>query len=210
MYLVCLILGVKHRSVTVYDYCLAKLFMHISALRSNVILPSASTYPGWHLNIHAFLAEWFAVEALRLNHSVSIYLFTVFIFYFCMFLFIDLAGLNISSCVFHYYRKLDQLPVFMVLFLWAQRGLSEGWKDGLMDRRFFLTFLFCSVSWIFFWEVRWKKGKESQIQEWLQGHSLSQYRHLFEGQWVTIVSYQITGAAAHTAVWLMVLSIVLL
>ncbi|KAG7237257.1 hypothetical protein INR49_032590 [Caranx melampygus] len=49
-----------------------------------------------------------------------------------------------------------------------------------MDRRFFLTFLFCSVSWIFFWEVRWKKGKESQIQEWLQGHSLSQYRHLFE------------------------------
>uniref|UniRef100_A0AAQ4NWB8 HECT-type E3 ubiquitin transferase n=1 Tax=Gasterosteus aculeatus aculeatus TaxID=481459 RepID=A0AAQ4NWB8_GASAC len=49
-----------------------------------------------------------------------------------------------------------------------------------MDRRFFLTFLLCSVSWIFFWEVRWKKGKESQIEEWLQGHSLSQYRHLFE------------------------------
>ncbi|KAF3844778.1 hypothetical protein F7725_007941 [Dissostichus mawsoni] len=49
-----------------------------------------------------------------------------------------------------------------------------------MDRRFFLTFLLCSVSWIFFWEVRWKKGKESQIEEWLQGHSLCQYRHLFE------------------------------
>ncbi|KAA8582269.1 hypothetical protein FQN60_009009 [Etheostoma spectabile] len=49
-----------------------------------------------------------------------------------------------------------------------------------MDRRFFLTFLVCSVLWIFFWEVRWKKGKESQIEEWLQGHSLSQYRHLFE------------------------------
>lgn len=30
--------------------------------------------------------------------------------------------------------------------------------------------------------MRWKKGKESQIKEWLQGHSLSQYRHLFEGQ----------------------------
>lgn len=56
-----------------------------------------------------------------------------------------------------------------------------------MDRRFFLTFLLCSVSWIFFWEVRWKKGKESQIEEWLQGHRLSQYRHLFEGQWVTVV-----------------------
>ncbi|XP_061598842.1 apoptosis-resistant E3 ubiquitin protein ligase 1 isoform X2 [Cololabis saira] len=49
-----------------------------------------------------------------------------------------------------------------------------------MDRRFFLTFLSCSVLWIFFWEVRWKKRKESQIQEWLQGHGLSQYRHSFE------------------------------
>ncbi|KAF0044452.1 hypothetical protein F2P81_003610 [Scophthalmus maximus] len=49
-----------------------------------------------------------------------------------------------------------------------------------MDRRFFLTFLVCSVSWIFFWEVRWKKGKESQIEEWLQGHRLSQYGHLFD------------------------------
>lgn len=49
-----------------------------------------------------------------------------------------------------------------------------------MDRRFFLTFLLCSLSWIFFWEVHWKKGKESQIEEWLQGHSLSQYSHLFE------------------------------
>nr|XP_020469596.1 apoptosis-resistant E3 ubiquitin protein ligase 1 [Monopterus albus] len=49
-----------------------------------------------------------------------------------------------------------------------------------MDRRFFLTFIFCSVLWIFFWEVRWKKGKESQIEQWLQGHSLYQYRHLFE------------------------------
>ncbi|KAG7282457.1 hypothetical protein CRUP_018174, partial [Coryphaenoides rupestris] len=27
---------------------------------------------------------------------------------------------------------------------------------------------------------RWKKGKESQIQEWLNGHGLTQYRHLFE------------------------------
>uniref|UniRef100_A0A6Q2Y433 HECT-type E3 ubiquitin transferase n=1 Tax=Esox lucius TaxID=8010 RepID=A0A6Q2Y433_ESOLU len=49
-----------------------------------------------------------------------------------------------------------------------------------MDRRFLLTFLLCSVLWIFFWEVRWKKGKESQIEEWIQGHSLSKYKHLFE------------------------------
>lgn len=49
-----------------------------------------------------------------------------------------------------------------------------------MDRCFFLTFLSCSVLWIFFWDVHWKKSKESQIKEWLQGHSLSQYRHLFE------------------------------
>ncbi|XP_064183772.1 apoptosis-resistant E3 ubiquitin protein ligase 1 isoform X2 [Anguilla rostrata] len=49
-----------------------------------------------------------------------------------------------------------------------------------MDRRFLLTFAFCSVAWILFWEVRWKKGKESQIEEWLQGHSLSEYKHLFE------------------------------
>lgn len=55
-------------------------------------------------------------------------------------------------------------------------------KDGQMDRRFFLTFLFCSVSWVLFWEVRWKKGKDNQIEEWLQGHSLSQYRCLFEGE----------------------------
>lgn len=56
-------------------------------------------------------------------------------------------------------------------------------KDGQMDRRFFLTFVFCSVSWILFCEVRWKKGKENQIEEWLHGHSLSQYAHLFEGEW---------------------------
>ncbi|GAA6096947.1 apoptosis-resistant E3 ubiquitin protein ligase 1 isoform X1 [Tachysurus ichikawai] len=49
-----------------------------------------------------------------------------------------------------------------------------------MDRRFLLTLIFCSVSWIFFWELRWKKSKESQIEEWLQGHSLSEYKHLFE------------------------------
>uniref|UniRef100_A0AAR2J2F3 Apoptosis-resistant E3 ubiquitin protein ligase 1 n=1 Tax=Pygocentrus nattereri TaxID=42514 RepID=A0AAR2J2F3_PYGNA len=49
-----------------------------------------------------------------------------------------------------------------------------------MDRRFLLTFIFCSVSWIFFWEVRWKKSKESQIEEWLQGHSLFEYKYLFE------------------------------
>ncbi|XP_058604501.1 apoptosis-resistant E3 ubiquitin protein ligase 1 isoform X3 [Onychostoma macrolepis] len=49
-----------------------------------------------------------------------------------------------------------------------------------MDRLFLLTFVFCSVSWIFFWEVRWKKGKESQIEEWLQRHSLSKYKYLFE------------------------------
>ncbi|XP_061552281.1 apoptosis-resistant E3 ubiquitin protein ligase 1 isoform X1 [Phycodurus eques] len=49
-----------------------------------------------------------------------------------------------------------------------------------MDRRFFLTFLICSALWIIFWEVRWKKGKDGQIEEWLQGQSLSQYRHLFE------------------------------
>lgn len=68
------------------------------------------------------------------------------------------------------------------VFLWEQ-GVWVKAEDGLMDRRFLLTFLFCSVSWIFFWEVRWKKGKESQIEEWLQGHNLSEYRHLFEGQW---------------------------
>ncbi|XP_077414366.1 apoptosis-resistant E3 ubiquitin protein ligase 1 [Vanacampus margaritifer] len=49
-----------------------------------------------------------------------------------------------------------------------------------MDRRFFLTFFICSALWIFFWEVRWKKGKDGQIEEWLRGHRLSQYRHLFE------------------------------
>ncbi|KAM9786406.1 apoptosis-resistant E3 ubiquitin protein ligase 1 isoform X1 [Syngnathus typhle] len=49
-----------------------------------------------------------------------------------------------------------------------------------MDRRFFLTFLICSALWIFFWEVRWKKGKDGQIEEWLRGHRLSQYKHLFE------------------------------
>ncbi|XP_077586698.1 apoptosis-resistant E3 ubiquitin protein ligase 1 [Stigmatopora nigra] len=49
-----------------------------------------------------------------------------------------------------------------------------------MDRRFFLTFLICSALWIFFWEVRWKKGKDGQIEEWLRGHSLSEYRHLFK------------------------------
>ncbi|TNN52308.1 Apoptosis-resistant E3 ubiquitin protein ligase 1 [Liparis tanakae] len=42
------------------------------------------------------------------------------------------------------------------------------------------SFKLLPVAWIFFWEVRWRKGKESQIEEWLQGHSLSQYRHLFE------------------------------
>ncbi|KAK5608398.1 Apoptosis-resistant E3 ubiquitin protein ligase 1 [Crenichthys baileyi] len=62
----------------------------------------------------------------------------------------------------------------------ALRDLSERLKDGLMDRRFFLTLFFCSVLWILFWEVRWKKRKESQIEEWLQVHSLSQYSHLFE------------------------------
>lgn len=61
------------------------------------------------------------------------------------------------------------------------RGVWVQAEDGLMDRRFLLTFLFCSVSWIFFWEVCWKKGKESQIEEWIQGHSLSEYKHLLEG-----------------------------
>ncbi|XP_061751046.1 apoptosis-resistant E3 ubiquitin protein ligase 1 isoform X1 [Nerophis ophidion] len=49
-----------------------------------------------------------------------------------------------------------------------------------MDRCFFLTFFICSASWIFFWEVNWKKGEEGQIEEWLQRHCLSHYRHLFE------------------------------
>ncbi|KAG5265938.1 hypothetical protein AALO_G00248040 [Alosa alosa] len=49
-----------------------------------------------------------------------------------------------------------------------------------MDRRFVLTFIFCSVSWVFFWEVRWKKSKGTQIEEWLQKHRLSEYKHLFE------------------------------
>lgn len=49
-----------------------------------------------------------------------------------------------------------------------------------MDRRFFLTFLFCSLLWIIFWEVHWKKDRDSQIKEWLQRHHLYQYRHFFE------------------------------
>ncbi|MFT7817408.1 apoptosis-resistant E3 ubiquitin protein ligase 1 [Arapaima gigas] len=49
-----------------------------------------------------------------------------------------------------------------------------------MDRRFLLTFAFCSCSWVLFWELRWRKGKESQIEEWLQGQGLSEYKHLFE------------------------------
>ncbi|MBN3299260.1 AREL1 ligase, partial [Amia calva] len=49
-----------------------------------------------------------------------------------------------------------------------------------MDRRFLLTFAFCSVLWVLFWEIRWKKAKENQIEEWLQGNRLSEYRHLFE------------------------------
>lgn len=67
------------------------------------------------------------------------------------------------------------------IILWEHRGLINA-EDGLMDRRFLLTLIFCSVSWIFFWELRWKKSKESQIEEWLQGHSLSEYKHLFEGE----------------------------
>uniref|UniRef100_A0A8C2PPJ9 Apoptosis resistant E3 ubiquitin protein ligase 1 n=1 Tax=Cyprinus carpio TaxID=7962 RepID=A0A8C2PPJ9_CYPCA len=49
-----------------------------------------------------------------------------------------------------------------------------------MDHLFLLTFVFCSISWIFFWEVRWKKSKENQIEEWLQRQSLSEYKYLFE------------------------------
>lgn len=71
--------------------------------------------------------------------------------------------------------------VKFTVILWAHRRLIKA-EDGLMDRRFLLTLIFCSVSWIFFWELRWKKSKESQIEEWLQGHSLSEYKHLFEGQ----------------------------
>ena len=59
-------------------------------------------------------------------------------------------------------------------------------EDGLMDRRFVLTFIFCSVSWVLFWEVRWKKAKGTQIEEWLQKHRLSEYKHLFEGKTVEI------------------------
>lgn len=66
----------------------------------------------------------------------------------------------------------------------ADSELTEVWAEaehGLMDRLFLLTFFFCSVLWVLFWEVRWKKGKESQIEEWLLGHSLSEYKYLFEG-----------------------------
>uniref|UniRef100_A0A9J8A814 HECT-type E3 ubiquitin transferase n=1 Tax=Cyprinus carpio carpio TaxID=630221 RepID=A0A9J8A814_CYPCA len=49
-----------------------------------------------------------------------------------------------------------------------------------MDHLFLLTFVFCSISWIFFWEVRWKKSKENLIEEWLQRQSLSEYKYLFE------------------------------
>ena len=55
--------------------------------------------------------------------------------------------------------------------------------------------------WIFFWEVRWKKGKESQVEEWLRGHHLSQYRHLFEGQWVIVVSCEIIFKAPKFGCW---------
>lgn len=49
-----------------------------------------------------------------------------------------------------------------------------------MDRLFLLTFGLCSVVWVLFWEVKWKKATENQIEEWLHGNRLSEYRHLFE------------------------------
>ncbi|XP_006632272.2 apoptosis-resistant E3 ubiquitin protein ligase 1 [Lepisosteus oculatus] len=49
-----------------------------------------------------------------------------------------------------------------------------------MDRRFLLTFAFCSILWVLFWEIRWKKAKENQIEEWLHGNSLSEYKDIFE------------------------------
>ncbi|MGH0153840.1 UNVERIFIED_CONTAM: hypothetical protein FKN15_025809 [Acipenser sinensis] len=49
-----------------------------------------------------------------------------------------------------------------------------------MDRLFLLTFGLCSVVWVIFWEVKWKKATENQIEEWLHGNRLSEYRHLFE------------------------------
>lgn len=69
-------------------------------------------------------------------------------------------------------------------------GVRAG--DGLMDRRFVLTFILCSVSWVCFWEVRWKKSKGSQIEEWLQKHRLSEYKHLFDGK-QKCVGYIILG-----------------
>ena len=53
-----------------YEHSTAKLFMHISVMwiTCNAILPSANnTSPGRHLNIHAFLAGQFTVEAARLS-----------------------------------------------------------------------------------------------------------------------------------------------
>ena len=170
-----------------YDHSLAKLFMHISRLwiTCNVILPSANTSSEWQLNIHAFLLEHFTVEDLcdivpRTSPSLDSLrlLFSIFVSYFLF-----EAKQFLSSVVGHLTSSLVRGT-----FPLSTEGSEWRLKDGLMDRRFFLTFLLCSVSWIFFWEVRWKKGKESQIEEWLQGHSLSQYRHLFEGQWATVIS----------------------
>ncbi|MEQ2168961.1 hypothetical protein AMECASPLE_020732, partial [Ameca splendens] len=85
-----------------------------------------------------------------------------------------------SGCYANYWQTKEFVQRCVAVLVRARRDLSEGLKDGLMDRRFFLTIFFCSVLWILFWEVRWKKRKESQIEEWLQVHSLSQYSHLFE------------------------------
>ncbi|XP_028676969.1 apoptosis-resistant E3 ubiquitin protein ligase 1 isoform X1 [Erpetoichthys calabaricus] len=49
-----------------------------------------------------------------------------------------------------------------------------------MDPNFLVTFVFCSVLWILFWEVKWNKTKENQIEEWINGNGFSDYRHLFK------------------------------
>lgn len=167
--------------------------MHIFSavvIKCNVILPSANTSLRWHLNIHAFLAEEHILELLSVtisrplltsvphyNQFVENLLKSIFVLY------VALAVFGLSSFICNH-RRLTQPPAESQLSC-EGGGLWVSLKDGLMDRRFFLTFLLCSVSWILFWEVRWKKGKESQIEEWLQGHSLSQYGHLFEGESVT-------------------------
>ncbi|KAG2457905.1 AREL1 ligase, partial [Polypterus senegalus] len=48
------------------------------------------------------------------------------------------------------------------------------------SRRALRLFRLCTVLWILFWEVKWNKTKENQIEEWINGNGFSDYRHLFK------------------------------